>query len=146
MKALPVKLETLAQTLEATTDGWQQFLNKETGAIVNLRTEGDEAWCDEDEELSDEIEAGDLYVCLPDQYDINEYKIMERFSLSLAHEEHRIRLLNALKGRKPYRRFKDIINNFGIADRYFDFRLEAFRELARSWCDDNDIPYETETS
>ena len=142
MKALPVKLETLAQTLEATTDGWQQFLNKETGAIVNLRTEGDEAWCDEDEELSDEIEAGDLYVCLPDQYDINEYKIMERFSLSLDHEEHRRRLLNVLKGRKPFRRFKDTINDLGIAGSYFDFRLEAFREIVRRWCVNNGIPYE----
>lgn len=142
MKALPVKLETLAQTLEATTDGWQQFLNKETGAIVNLRTEGDEAWCDEDEELSDEIEAGDLYVCLPDQYDINEYKIMERFSLSLDHEEHRRRLLNVLKGRKPFRRFKDTINALGIAGSYFDFRLEAFREIVRRWCVNNGIPYE----
>lgn len=146
MKGMPVKIETIAQALEGTMDGWQQFLNKETGELVNLPTEGDDAWCDEDEDLSDEIETGDLYVCLPDQYDINEYRIMERFSLSLAHEEHRIRLLNVLKGRKPYRRFKDTINDFGIADRYFDFRLEAFRELARSWCDDNGIPYETETS
>lgn len=142
MKALPVKLETLAQALEATTDGWQQFLNKETGTIVHLPTEGEEAWWDEDEDLSDEIERGDRYVCLPDRYDINEYEIMERFSLGTEHEEHRRRLLNVLKGRKPFRRFKDTINALGIADRYFAFRLEAFREIARRWCVNNGIPYE----
>ncbi len=133
-----VYIEDIADALEETFDTWEQFLNKETGEIVSLpNSDNDCVDFEEYEELADEIEFSDNYVRLPNQYDINEYKIMEAF----AEEREDGRLFRALNGRKPFRHFKDAINNIGIAEEYYKFRYLAFCDIATEWCEDNKIPY-----
>ena len=135
-----VVLEDIAEALEATFDEWEQFLNTETGEIVSLPN--DSAFMDEElEELAEEIDSSDAYVRLPNQYDLHEYKIMERFAEASPDERKSEALLYALHGRKPYRHFKDRINDFGIADEYYAFRLLAFCDIAKEWCEENEIPY-----
>ena len=74
---------------------------------------------------------------LPNQYELHEYKIMERF----AEERNNAVLMKALRGRKPYRTFKDRAIDLGLDQEYYAFRSRAYAEIAREWCRENDIPY-----
>ena len=46
-----------------------------------------------------------------------------------------------MRGKRPFRRFKDELNYFRLTSAYYDFRFLAFMEIAREWCEDNGIPY-----
>ena len=65
---MKVCIEDVADELEMCMDGWEQFLNTETGEIAAL---ADGMWVDRDEELEEEIENSDCYVRLPNQYEIH---------------------------------------------------------------------------
>ena len=83
------------------------------------------------------------YVRLPNQYDIHEYKIMSAFADTLTDVRRRDILFRVLNGRKPFRHFKDAINDIGLADSYYAFRFFTFLKIAKEWCEANDIPYKS---
>lgn len=138
-----VDLENVAEKLEEASDHWEQYLNVVTGEFEALP---DGIYVDADKELAEKIGWSGDYVRLPNQYDIHEYRIMERFAEATSDERKQARLFRALRGRRPYRHFKDEINMLGLAEVYYSFRALAFLELAREWCEDNGIPYQTNTS
>jgi len=145
MSKKTVLIEDIADALEAVMDGWNQFLNSATGEIVSL-PDADNCWIDrddEDEERAEEIEYSDKYVRLPNQYDIHEYHIMEDFAYATPNQKHQEKLLRVLRGKKPYRNFKDEINYLGIADTYYGYRLLSFCRMAKEWCEENEIPFDT---
>lgn len=121
-------------------DDWEQFLNIETGEIVSL---SDSFPAENDEELAEEIENSVRYVQLPNQYDIHEWSIMERFSSEMPVTSIREQLLSALRWKGAYRRFKDTLNRLGIADDYNNYRTRAFVKMAEDWCRENNIHYLT---
>ncbi len=101
--------------------GWQQELIKVAQAIV-------------------EDEAGQ-YLELPTQFEINEYAIMEKFSLSYPDSRLSDELYYAIKGRGAFRRFKDKVHQYGIAEDWYKYRDGIFEEIARAWCEENKISY-----
>ena len=134
-----VKLSFLADQLEEAFEDWSQFYNVETGEVESIPNQ-DNAYADfeEFEEIAGKIEASDDYLRLPDQYEIHEYEIMEAF----AEEKESKRLLRALQGRGAFRRFKDCCMDLGLDEEYYAFRHEALKQIAKEWCEDNDIPFE----
>lgn len=137
-----VYIEDVADALEATMEEWNQFLNTETGEVVSL-PDGDlyGNWSDDDEKLAEAIDSSDVYVRLPSQHELREYDIMEDFADQVQNQRKAAILFRALNGRKPFRHFKDAINNLGIAEEYYAFRFLAFCVIAARWCRDNNIPY-----
>lgn len=135
---MQVCIEDIVDELEMCMDGWEQFLNTETGEFVAL---ADGMWVDRDEELEEEIETSDCYVRLPNQYEIHEWNIMEAFAEAIPSEGKQERLLRALHGRKAYRHFKDEIINLGVDEEYYAYRFLALCKIAKEWCEDNEIPY-----
>ena len=134
-----VKLSFLADRLEEAMEGWSQFYNVETGEVESLPDQ-DNDYVDfkEFEEIAEKIDASYVYVRLPTQFDIHEYRIMEAFA-----EKEGIRgLFLALRGRGAFRRFKDCCADLGIRDEYFTFRHNAYFDIARQWCEENKIPFE----
>lgn len=81
------------------------------------------------------------YIPFPDQFDIHEYEIMERFCLSLNDENLREAMYSSIKGSGAFRRFKDNIYKFGISDDWYKYKDEAFQEIAKHWCEENNIEY-----
>ena len=145
MKKVTISIEYIADAMEATMDGWEQFLNMETGEIVSL---SDGTWSDRDEDdeaLAEEIDTTDKYVKLPKQYDIHEYEIMEEFAYATPNQRYQEKLLHVLRGRKPYRNFKDEINCLGISETYYAWRLITLCKKAKNWCEENEVPYEIRT-
>ena len=147
-----IKLSYLADALEENFDGWEQYLNKETGQITSVP--GDAGFCedpDEWEEIISMIEEGEQFVRLPNQYEINEYRIMEEFAdfaecglkYVTAEQARKIgqELYDALQGRGAFRRFKSTLNYYGVAEEYYAYRHIYYTELAKDWCQKNGIEF-----
>ncbi len=139
-----VNIEDTVNALDMINDSWDYYLNIENAEIVAVPNSYE--FVDDIhayEQLIYDIEDSDLYIRLPDQYDIQEYQIMKDFAYSLTDLQHQERLLNVLNSRKPYKNFKDEIFYLGIRENYFAFRVQAFRVIAEKWCEKNGILYLT---
>lgn len=152
-----INLDELAERFDCLFDEWEYYLNTSTGEIVELQTEylniAEEL--DENDDISsypdweqDEIKVAidvfenwDNYVNLPDKFYINEYSIMEKFSYNYHDNEVRDKLCSAIHGRGAFRRFKDAIIYFGIDDEWYIYKKAKLIEIARNWCESNQIPY-----
>ena len=51
------------------------------------------------------------------------------------------RLCSALRGRHPYRYFKDTAARLDLLQEYYDFRFAAYCRFARAWCEENGLKY-----
>lgn len=144
----PVKLAALVEGMDMPGSPFLAFLNLETGEIVEVleeyletmeKVEGDELEeFMEDEEMKTAydvlIDHCERYLALPGRYEIDEYEIMRDFCESLEDDELSEALCRAIRGRGAYRKFKDGIYEHGIAEDWYKFREEAFKEIAKNWC------------
>lgn len=151
--AVQVKLKDIIAGLEFQADEWFSYLNTATGEVVSVTTEELRA-AEEDAPLEDfpewqhdairiarDIVETEHYLPLPDRFAINEYHIMERFCLSVDDNDLRDDLCDAIRGRGAFRRFKDRIQAYEIAEAWYRYRDAALREIAVAWCEAHDIPY-----
>ncbi len=149
-----VKLEEIIDGLESQSDESSSFLNKKTGE-VDFITDEELNTAEENEPIEDfpdwqqdlvriakEIiaETGD-YISLPTKFEIDEYRVMERFCLSLDDPEMSDLLYSLIKGSGAFRRFKDAIHKYDIADEWYSYRNNALKEIAIEWCRDHDIEF-----
>ena len=155
MSVKKIRLPSLADAFEESFDGWEQYLNKDTGRIIAVpESKGICDDPDEWEEIISMIEEGEQFVRLPNQYEINEYRIMEDFAnfaggglKYVSKEQAREighKLYEALQGRSAFRRFKNTLNHYGIADEYYAYRHSYYVELAKEWCQDHEIGFDRE--
>jgi hypothetical protein len=155
--AVPVKLRDIVDSISFQTDETSYYLNKETGDVTLLTDQefraaeeengsSRELYGLEDEqiEIAKDILADarqQKYIALPDKFDIHEYSIMERFCLSIEDEAISDSLYRTIKGRGAFRRFKDAIYRYGVADDWYQYRDNAMRDIAMDWCEENAIEY-----
>ena len=149
--ALRVKLSDLIEGLEFQSDERPSFLNLTTGEVVaitdeelraaeeNAPLEGFPEWQHDAIRIARDIVETDHYLPLPDRFEINEYSIMERFCLSVDYDDLRDDLCDAIRGRGAFRRFKDRVQVYGMAEDWYRYRDEALREIAIAWCEEHDI-------
>ena len=151
-----VNLADIIEQFELASESNKSYLNRNTGEI-HLIPEEVEMYFDNEEfdendlpEWEKEIiriekdiqENPENYIQFPDQYEINEYSIMENFSLSLTNKNIRELVYSSLKGKGAFRKFKDTVNKYGIMDEWYKFRDESIRELAIEWCEENNLQYD----
>jgi len=149
---ITVNLEDIIEGMEMQTEFNHSYLDTMTGEIVSVTEEEldyaqneeldlDELpdWQKELVEIAEEILETDRYIQLPDKFDIDEYHIMERFCLSLKDEKIRNEMYHSIQGKGAFRRFKEKIRRFKIENDWYDFRDDVIREIAREWCEVNDI-------
>ncbi len=150
---VPVKLKDIIEGLEFLTDEGSSYLNTTTGEVVYVTTEELRA-AEEEQPLEDfpawqhdalriarDIVETDHYLPLPDRFEINEYHIMERFCLSVDNDDLRDDLCDAIRGRGAFRRFKDKVQVYGMAEEWYRYRDNALREMAMAWCEAHGIAY-----
>lgn len=153
---LRVKLSDIIEGLEFQADERSSYLNTTTGEVVSITTEelraAEEdapledfpAWQHEALRIAREIVATDHYLPLPDRFEINEYRMMERFCLAVDDDDLRDDLCAAIRGRGAFRRFKDRVQAYGMAEEWYRYRDAALREIAIAWCEAHGMRY-TET-
>ena len=54
-------------------------------------------------------------------------------------------LNNSIQGRGAFRRFKDNIHRYGIAEDWYRYRDDSLRKIAIEWCEENGINYVDDT-
>ena len=150
-----VKLSDIIEGLEFQSDESSSFLNKKTGEVV-LMTDYAMRAAEDDEPLEDlpdwerelvsiarEIIAENgQHIQLPTKFDIDEYSIMDRFCVSLNNQETGDILCDLISGSGAFRRFKDAIHKYDIADEWYSYRNNALKEIAIEWCRENSIEFE----
>ena len=154
--ALRVKLSDLIENMDFQSDEQSSFLNLTTGEGVSITdeelcaAENDEPlenfpeWQHDAIRIAGAIIVTENYLPLPDRLGINEYQIMERFCLSVDDEDMCDDLYDAIRSRGAFRRFKDRMQMYGMAEEWYQYRDVALREIAMAWCEEHGIPY-TET-
>ena len=132
----PVKLDEIVEAMESQTYETYAYLNRETGEIILLTDEEIRAveedrplenypeWQREVIKMAREIlhDSKGIHVQLPTKYEVHEWSIMERFALSIEDEHISDELYYAIRGRGAFRRFKEAIHRFGIADEWLSTR------------------------
>ncbi|MCK5242209.1 hypothetical protein KAR34_07145 [bacterium] len=148
---ITVKLDDIINGMEFQSDESTSYLNTKTGEMATIDNlefsaaennepiENFSEWEHENLRVAKEILQTDDYISLPSKFDIHEYEIMERFCLSIADDELRDTISRALKGSGAFRRFKDNIHQYNIADEWYKYRDEAIKQIAIDWCKENDI-------
>jgi hypothetical protein len=150
--ALPVSLREVVEGLEMGGDESRCFLDKRTGEVIMLTDEDfGEVESDPDDlpewqreivQKAREIDEGsEDFLELPDSFEIHEWQIMEDFCNSLEDPVAREGLLERIHGDGAFRRFKDGIYRYKVANEWFRFRGKAFEEIAIRWLEANEIPY-----
>ena len=149
----PVPLSRIIEGMESQSEEMSSYLNKRTGEVVGVSDEelraaeddedpsGFPEWQQDAIRTARQVVETDDYVSLPSEFDIHEYAIMEEFCNSLTDEKIRNRLLDCIRGRGAFRRFKDGIEEYGIAKDWYAFRDRAYRNIAVEWCEENGVEY-----
>jgi aminoglycoside 6'-N-acetyltransferase I len=83
----------------------------------------------------------DIWIAAPCQRDLNEYEIMTDYADTVTDPRANELLCVALEGKGAFQRFKDTIYRVGLNDEWFAFKRDAYIDIAREWCEENDIPY-----
>lgn len=98
-----------------------------------------------DYENLNEDELDDLFlnsIILPTKYEIDEYRILNDFILTIKDTKISDELLSKIKGKGAFRRFKDTLIKFNIIQDWYDFRQEQYKIIAVNWCNKNNIEFE----
>lgn len=138
-----IKLDDVIMCMEMSSEENCSYYNTTSNKIVNIFF--NEVNNEEDEDALEIIEDGDIpeyYISLPDKYDIDEYHIMQEFIYSLEDEFIQDELLDVINGRRAFRRFKDTLYEYGIENKWYEYRDKAYRKIALDWLDANNIKYE----
>ena len=140
---MTIKLEQVLDAIESADDAFTYFFDTQTGKTVFL---SDSLITGESyEELEELIESsGDRFLRFPTKYDIHEYSIMENFVYSLPDGTVRQELSNAICGRGAFQRFKNGIRYHRLEQQWYDYRDQAYREIAIRWCRDEGLEYTEE--
>ena len=148
---MKVKVSDLVDAMDAQSDMVTAFMNKETGDVVLLSDEeaswaqddlidtDGPAWMSDLAALTSEVLSSGKYLELPSQFDIDEYRIMERFCRTRDDEGQAAQLTQAIANRGAFRRFKDLIHRLGIQNDWYSYKEQALRRIAIDWCEENGI-------
>lgn len=81
------------------------------------------------------------YLVLPTGPDFGEYALAQKYVNGVQDEQVRATLIEALKGKGTFRRFKEVVRQVGLEEAWLVVRRQRFLHAARHWCRDHKIPY-----
>ena len=141
-----VSLAEVVSEMVEISDRHTAFLNRRTGEVVSLTEQqrdvldnGDAA-SERERELKGLVEAGDLLE-LPTKFENHEYSIVERFCQSVGDPDRKDELLQAIRGRRAFREFHNLVRRLDLEPAWSGFRERAFREIAVHWLQEHGIAY-----
>ena len=154
--ALRVKLSDLIERMDLQSDEQSSFLNLTTGEVISITDEELRAaeenapledfpeWQHDAIRIAGEIIDTDHYLPLPDRFEINEYRMMERFCLSVDDDDLGMICLTLSVVEERSGGSKIGFRRMGWLKTWYRYRDAALREIAVAWCEEHGIPY-TET-
>jgi len=91
---------------------------------------------------ADEVEEGygDRYISIPQVDSAEAYDDMEEFISTVTDERLQARLWQAIDGRRPFRRFKDVLADYpNEREQWFRFEDDRIRQRVLEWLEDEGI-------
>jgi hypothetical protein len=138
MPKLKIKRDdfVMALTFHFELSDSNSYLDTETGEIL-LTGDG------VDEETPKEIDDNPRYLWIDPIEAHESFRIMEDFVASVSDANAAARLVDALDRPKPFRRFKDALQDYpALRQAWFAFESAAHASLAQAWCEANGIEVE----
>jgi len=152
---MKVKLSEILTEMEFSNSERQSYLNLKNGRLITL-SEAEIAAAEDGDNLEDYpewerelIETARAIVCdeskdyiaLPDEFDIDEYRMMQSFIDTVSDDRIAQTLAISIHGSGAFRRFKDHLYQFGIQDDWFKYRDNEYRQAAIEWCKENNVEF-----
>lgn len=151
---MPVSLEAVVDAMDLPEE-WESYLDPETGEIASFGEdaryrldEGDGGdaldmpdWERESMASIRRVLDSGRALALPDKFDIHEWELMREFSSAVDDPDGRDELLRVIHGAGAFGRFRAITDRLGLRERWFEYRDEALRRMAREWLEANGVAY-----
>ena len=96
------------------------------------------------EDFDETAEPSD-FIALPTRREINDYENMEKFADQYEDDDIAQWLVNSLKGKGAFRRFRAVLERFTIEDEWYDFLELQHKVKAMEWCEEHGIEYHDDT-
>ena len=146
--SIPVQIQEIIDGIEMQSDERTSYLHRSSGEVFTVAD--DEFTTNETDLDGNGPEAiaraiddnPDAYIALPDRFEIDEYRMMQRFAYTVSDEPVQEQLLRSLRGAGAFRRFKDAAHRIGVASAWYRYRDNAFAKVARDWCAAHGIEFE----
>ncbi|WP_391205418.1 UPF0158 family protein [Psychrobacillus sp. L4] len=126
------KLKVIDELVDAYLQGDNEILyvlNCQTGEIL---LDADESLTGEPGIDWDDEEATEFLVEIPQISSNEAYDVMVQFT-NKQNADHVVRLLDILNGRKPFRFFKEKVNELGIEEQWHAFEYECAKSRMEEW-------------
>jgi hypothetical protein len=150
-----VRLSDVRDGMDMQSDEMTTYVHRPTGRVITVSDEAMRAAEDGDE---DDVEPEELaeargilaresdYLPLPDRFEIDEYRMMERFAAGISDPSARDEVLDMLRGSGAFRRFKDTVRRLGLDEEWYGYRDRAYEQAARDWCEANGLELDPSSS
>ena len=147
-----VSLREVADEFEISMEGLHMFLHCQTGEIIGGTDESVAAAEGTDDDglpewqravvarLREALGSAD-WLELPTRRGAADYRIMERFCVEACTDEVQDEMLEAIRGRGAFGRFRDEVQQRGLKEAWHRFRRQAIEEEAEAWLQEQAIMY-----
>ena len=154
--AAEVKLDVIIEALEMADDSISSYLDIETGEVHSITEEEFDLaedpqttiedlpnWQREAVKLARSIQEQDdkRYLALPNKFDVHEWAIMDRFSVTLRDAQMRNDFHGGIRGAGAFRFFKHLLTEYNLWDAWNRFKQVELRQMAIQWCKENSITF-----
>ena len=154
--AREVKLAAIIEALEMADDSISSYLDVETGEVHSITEEEFDFAEDPEtdvEELPDwqreavklarsiQQQEGKRYLALPSKFDVHEWAIMDRFSMTLRDAQIRNDFHGGIRGAGAFRLFKHLLTEYNLWDAWNQFKQAELQQIAIQWCKENSITF-----
>ena len=154
--AAEVELDVIIEALEMADDSISSYLDVETGEVHSITEEEFDLaedpqtaiedlpnWQREAVTLARSIQKqdGKRYMALPEKFDVHEWAMMDRFSMTLRDAQMRNDFHGGIRGAGAFRLFKHLLTEYDLWDAWNRFKQVELRQMAVEWCKENGITY-----
>ena len=143
-------------------EGMEALLDPSTGEVLVMTDEerdildGEDVWGEADLEMPEwereavarlrELVDSGRALSLPDRFDFHEWEVMRQFALSVEGADESAVLFNAIHSSGAFRRFRAVVAELGLRERWFEYRDLALGELAKEWLGEHGIEFTEEAA
>lgn len=155
-----LKLQDLIDAMSLQFDDSIQLLDRNTGEIFfvsyedmhlaeNINTDSDLSdlpdWQKETVRLALDVimQAGTgKYIEIPTKWQINEYKIMEKFCSTISSERIQKNLYESIRAKGAFRKFKNEVCRLNVENAWYKYYEDELKKIALVWCAANKIDFD----
>jgi hypothetical protein len=154
--AAEVKLDVIIEALEMADDSISSYLDIETGEVHSITEEEFDLAEDAQTAMEDlpnwqreavmlarsiQKQEGKRYMALPDKFDVHEWAMMDRFSMTMRDAQMRNDFHGGIRGAGAFCLFKYLLTEYNLWDAWNRFKQVELRQMAIEWCKENGITY-----